>query len=132
MSVGFGAMEPKDKARALAHDEIGFFEVVYLRRAGKLARPMHDYDPLTLRALLLHWEDTKIEIDRIVDHFEADKPYSFVWYEQAPGAGVDYDVPIVTGDPVVDAWEKDLAEGRIPDDWIGHGKQAKDQPKHGD
>ena len=58
------------------------------------AKPLGDHNPLELEALLFHAKDALVASDV--------EP-------------LDWDEPVITGDPVTDRWEREIAAGRTPD-----------------
>lgn len=112
-------MPPREKARALVYSQRGRLEFLHLQRTKRLARPMMEYDALTLNALLLHEKATLQEIDAVQIALDAGRDPVFRWYPRPQG---DYDGPPMTDDPVINEWERVIAEGKIPDDWIGKEK----------
>lgn len=119
MRLDFGAMPLRAKARSLAHSTDGFLEYVYYSATNRLLRgDPQQYPARMLMVLVSHTKDTEKEIDRVVQMEAAGQPVRFEWVAQAPGAGVDPGVPMATGDKVADEWERAIAAGQIPDDWI--------------
>jgi hypothetical protein len=77
---------------------------------------------MTLQALLFHWEDAKQEIEASV---EANDDWAWIEVEEQTLLGTvkrkkairktSYDKPVLTGDPVADEWERQIARGATPD-----------------
>lgn len=98
-------------------------EQAWVLKTGIPARPFNDYDPITLQALLFHWEDAQKELEVIVD--DSDE-WAWIEVEEQTSLGTvkrrkvvrkqtGYDGAMFTGDPVADEWERQLARGETPD-----------------
>ena len=79
-----------------------------MKRTGTPARSFDDYDPLTLQALLYHW-DSALE-HAAIRGLEEDEAQ-----QVRRQARRNYKKPVSTGDPLVDEWEREIAAGRMPD-----------------
>lgn len=80
-------------------------EIIHFGMTGKLARSANEYDDITLIAILQEQETAK-------DHIEVVKTLKM----QEDAHWTDSPKPIhVTGDPLIDKWERELAQGKVPD-----------------
>lgn len=100
-------------------------ERAYLTKTGRLPRPFDAYPRAYLQALLLYGDEAQAELRAIVQESD-DNDLDFVFQGRAPKrrpsgppkrlpAPSSYDKPILTGDPIADAWERAIARGEIPD-----------------
>lgn len=91
------AQTPKELARVIASTDRGIAEWLWTQKTGSPPRRLDDYDPQTLRALLAHSD----AIAKQIQHIAAQS--------------ADPNAPVITGDPLIDKWERELAEGKTPD-----------------
>lgn len=90
-------------------------ERVYFAKTGRLARPLRDYDHLTLLAIVHYWDEVegKEEWDPFLRRFVIRKGLRT---GVKPGKKrITFDTPVLTGDPVADEWERAVARGEDPD-----------------
>lgn len=80
-------------------------EYIGYRRSGRLSRPYDEYHPKVLAVL---WN----ELEGAVKRLEARRQREEERRARERAMSVE---PRVTGDDVVDQWERDIAEGRMPD-----------------
>lgn len=97
MRPGFGEQTAETVAEATLRTPKGHAEILTFLRTGTLPRPPLDYDLLTLTAILYQSENAVKGLRR-------------VRYPQGKSG------PAVTGDPIVDEWERRLAAGEDLDD----------------
>jgi len=104
-------------------------ERAVLLKTGRLASPVPSYTLPYLQALLLFGEESQDELAKIAQ----DEPEDIDWLFQDPKKAkrgrnrahgppkralskpTTYDEPVLTGDPVTDAWELAIARGEMPD-----------------
>lgn len=115
----------------MASDARWQLEELHYVATGRLSRPMHDYPPLAVVALL-NWARTAVrdEVERAKrDALFADRAEQEALGRtrtvggarlgppgpRRPLTGGGYDTARVTGDRVADAWEKAIARGETPD-----------------
>jgi hypothetical protein len=79
-----------------------------LKKTGSPARRFEDYDPLTLQALLYHW-------DSAIEHMALRGLEDDEAKQVQRQARRKYRQAESTGDPLVDEWEREIAAGRVPD-----------------
>ena len=80
----------------MVRDPIEVLEIAWFMRAGRPSKPIDDYDPLTVHALMLYSEDA-LKADSLGVPLVR-------WPKGASG-------PAITGDPLIDEWERKLASG---------------------
>lgn len=86
----------------MVRDPREIMEVIWCINTGRPARPIDEYDQITLLALFFEAEEAKKEQDRIRSRSTVSH-----WTEEEP--------LVLTGDPLVDKWEREIAAGRDPD-----------------
>jgi hypothetical protein len=114
MRPGFTAQEPATIARYLAREWRWIMEYAWMQKTGSPPKSFEDYDPLSLSVLLSG------ELAKAVEHKQPAERT-----RKTPGrwgpptlsgkSKADYATPITTGDPVADEWERQIAEGKLPD-----------------
>ena len=116
MRPPFGAQAPKDYSKWMWANEKWEWQTacVWTQKVGKPPKDFDDYHPTVLLALLLHpfpnEESDEGEEDETTIHGSGRfGPPSLVDQK------VSYDKPHLTGDKMVDQWERDIAEGKMPD-----------------
>ena len=83
-----------------------------LIKTGRLPKALEDYPPLVIYALFLHDDDMLDELHDAADEWEEGRGF-----QSRHRRSFDPDRPVDTGDPVANEWEKEIAEGRLPD-WM--------------
>lgn len=111
-SACFGEQKPQARARALARDPEAVLRYVWFKATGRPSMAFEDYDPLTLEATLLHLGDAIKARRASAIAAEMRRERKRVFGRREP---VGYEDAVLTGDPVADAWEREIAEGRVPD-----------------
>src|SRR3990167_9403006 len=101
----FTAQGPEALAELLARDGRTILEQAWEKRYGHPVIAFEDRDPVTLQALLFYWDDA----------FKAHRIGVDMRRDATPRRRRDWETPILTGDPVVDAWERQVAAGQRPD-----------------
>lgn len=95
-------------------------ERAHLLRTGRLARPFDEYPPEYLHALLFYGDESDAELMRLArrttdtDWLFQDDDITTTPPRRRRPKSFD-DGAILTGDPVVDEWERALARGEVPD-----------------
>lgn len=89
----------------MVRDPHDLLEVIYVMQTSRLPKPMYEYDPITLLALL---QDRKIAIEE-TEVIRAEL------MSQKHHWTADPEPVKVTGDPLVDKWEREIATGKTPD-----------------
>jgi hypothetical protein len=85
-------------------------EAMWLAKTGRPAHDFDDYDPTSLAALL-----TDKILRGAAKEAQGTAPSRQRWGPPRTLTGPKgYDQAIVTGDPVVDEWEREIAAGRVP------------------
>lgn len=103
MNVGFTEQHPRTLAQKLAADPAHVLEFLLFERTKQLPRPVGSYTLPHLQALLAYMEDAvKFRLLQVQAAAEAD-PEGSLWED-----------PILTGDPVADEWERQIAAGEEP------------------
>jgi len=86
----------------MVRDSFEVAEVLWAVNTGRPARSIDDYDLTTLAALTVELDTAKKEWERM--SHEADIRH---WTSPAPEI-------VDSGDPLIDKWERAIAEGRVP------------------
>jgi|TARA_R110000824_G_scaffold102862_1_gene244672 hypothetical protein len=98
-------------ARGLARDPDWVLGYLYFKKTGRLPRPYGDFVPEHLHAVLAGDLEDAIILNLQRRQYETITPTGF-------SGKLPSDLtsePIETGDTLVDKWEREFAEGRVPD-----------------
>lgn len=113
MRPGFTDQSPSQIARHLANDWAWIMDFAWMQKTGRPAKPFGDYDPLSLSVLLSG------ELAKALEHKQPAKTKKTGGRWGPPTLSgkskAKYTTPITTGDPVADEWERQIAEGKLPD-----------------
>lgn len=96
-------------------------EWAYFLKTGRTARDYGDHTLLMLQALLFHQEEAGRELSMPSTHWLERPSYRERRKRHRAGpprrleAPSKWDEAVITGDPVVDAWERAIARGETPD-----------------
>jgi len=94
---------PRTLATRLAADPQEVLEFLIWERTKALPRPIGSYNMVHIQALLGYMDDAvRLRLRQVQAASEAD-----------PDGGV-WDDPVLTGDPVADEWERQIAAGEEP------------------
>ena len=116
MKPCFGAQTPREYSQYKwdSGDYVYQSACVWTQKTGKPPKSFDEYHPTEMLAMLLHPFPNQ-ESDGDEEETTIHNPRGRFGPPTLTGAKIDYDVAQTTGDPIVDAWEQTIAEGRTPD-----------------
>lgn len=117
MKPRFGAQTPKQYSEHMwgSSDYEWHASCAWTAKTGKPPKSFEDYHPIVMLALLIHPFPQNEEDEEDEEETTIHNPRGRFGPPDLTSKKLDYDEAQATGDPVVDAWEQAIAEGRTPD-----------------